>query len=157
MIVPESVQAFWQAFQAELGTDASERFYEAFHFDDNEADANALATLVLNGTKGATAGLLWSCEATDKPAPTPGVFSVVTSWDGEPLCVIETTAVDIVPFDEVTERFAAAEGEGDKTLRSWRETHWAYFGRECERLGKEPDLTMPVICEQFSVVYSAGA
>ena len=151
---PSSVRPFWQEFQAALGIDASGRFYEAFHFDDNAADANALAKLVLNGTKGATAGLLWSSETTDKQLPSPGVFSVVTSWDGEPPCVIETSRVGIVPCDEVTERFAAAEGECDKTLRHWREVHWAYFSRECERVCKEPDLKMPVIYEQFSVAYA---
>jgi uncharacterized protein YhfF len=155
MNVPSCVRPFWREFQAALGIDASDRFYEAFHFDDNAADANALVKLVLNGTKGATAGLLWSCEATDKQLPSPGVFSVVISWDGEPLCVIETTDVDIMPFDQVTEHFAAAEGEGDKTLRHGREVHWAYFSRECERLGKEPDLRMPVIYQQFSVAYAA--
>ena len=156
MDVPSSVRSFWHEFQAVADIDASERFYEAFHFDDNEADANALAKLVLSGTKCGTAGLLWSFEAINKPLPSPGVFSVVTNWGGEPLCVIETTVVDIVAFDEVTERFAAVEGEGDKTLRYWREVHWAYFSRECERVGKEPTLQMPVICEQFYVVYPAG-
>ena len=28
--------------------------------------------------------------------------------------------VDIVPFDSVSDSFAATEGEGDKTLRYWR-------------------------------------
>ena len=39
---------------------------------------------------------------------------------------------------EVTEDFAAAEGEGDGTLAYWRRVHWSYFGRECERLEGRP-------------------
>ena len=27
------------------------------------------------------------------------------------------------------------------------------FSRECERLGKDPSLRMPIICERFKVVY----
>ena len=153
MNVPIAIRSFWEEFQAAAGYDASERFYEAFHFDDNERDANELARLVLLGTKRATSGLLWSFEAAEKPHPKPGVLSVVTNWQTEPLCVIETTDVAIVPFDEVTERFAATEGEGDKTLRYWREVHWSYFVRECERIGMEPSLRMPVVCEEFSVTY----
>ncbi len=153
MKIPTTVHDFWEEFQGAVGYDASKRFYEAFHFDDNEIDANELAKLVLAGTKRATAGLQWSFEAAKKPLPKSGVLSVVTNWKTEPLCVIETTRVTIVPFNDVTERFAATEGEGDKTLQYWREVHWSYFGRECKRIGKEPSLRMPVVCEEFRVVY----
>ena len=60
MSLPDNVRSFWDAFQATVAYDAGPRFYEAFHFDDNEASANALLALVLAGTKRATAGLLWS-------------------------------------------------------------------------------------------------
>ena len=43
MNIPSHVQAFWKQFEAAVGQDVSARFYEAFHFDDNEADANELA------------------------------------------------------------------------------------------------------------------
>jgi uncharacterized protein YhfF len=109
---------------------------------------------VLNrsGTR-ATAGLLWTNERTNKPLPTVGALSVLTDWQGAPLCIIESTHIEIVPFDGVSDSFAAIEGEGDKTLRYWREAHWRFFSRECQRIGREPDLHMPVVCEQFKVVY----
>jgi len=151
--VPKSVQPFWDRFQESLAYDASPMFYEAFHFDDNESTANALAALVLSGQKRATAGLLWTNELTNKPLPRVGSLSVVTDWQGAPLCIIESTHIEIVPFDSVSDSFAAREGEGDKTLRHWREAHWRFFSRECQRLGREPDLRMPVVCEQFKVVY----
>ena len=153
MDVPRSVQPFWDRFQASISYDALPLFYEAFHFDDNERSANALGALVLSGQKRATAGLLWSHEATNKPLPAIGAFSVVTDWHGTPLCVIQSTHVEIVPFDSVSESFAATEGEGDKTLGYWRETHWQYFSRECQRIGREPNLHMSVVCETFKVVY----
>jgi uncharacterized protein YhfF len=153
MNIPTTVRDFWEEFQGTVGYDASKRFYEAFHFDDNKIDADELAKLDLAGTKRATAGLQWSFEAEKKPLPKSGVLSVVTNWKTEPQCVVETTNVAIVPYDDVTERFAVAEGEGDKTLQYWREVHWLYFGRECKRIGKEPSLRMPVVCEEFRVVY----
>jgi uncharacterized protein YhfF len=64
--------------------------------------------------------------------------------------------VTTVPFEAVTESFAAAEGEGDKSLRYWRKAHWSYFSRECQRLGKEPSCRMPVVCERFEVIYPLG-
>jgi uncharacterized protein YhfF len=151
--LPESIRPFWDAFQSSIAYDASPLFYEAFHFDDNEPTANALAALVLSGQKRATAGLLWTNELTHKPLPTVGALSVVTDWHGAPLCIIETIHIEIVPFESVTDSFAAVEGEGDKTLHYWRDAHWRFSSRECRRIGREPSLQMPVVCEQFKVVY----
>ena len=67
--IPHSIQPFWLEFQAIVGGDVQARFYEAFHFDDNEPAANELSRLVLVGTKRATAGLAWSFEAANRPPP----------------------------------------------------------------------------------------
>ncbi len=153
MNIPAAIHSFWEDFQASTACDVESRFYEAFHFDDNESSANELARLVLAGTKRATAGLVWSFETANKPLPRPRDLSVVTDWQRKPLCIIETKTVAIVPFEEVSEEFAATEGEGDGSLRYWRQGHWAYFGRECKRIGREPSLRMPVVCEHFEVIY----
>ena len=114
-----------------------------------------LGRAAVMGQKRATAGLLWTNERTNKPLPKVGSLSVVTDWQGAPLCIIESTHIEVLPFDAVSDGFAALEGEGDKTLRDWREAHWRFFSRECQRIGKEPDPQMPVVCEQFKVVYPA--
>lgn len=154
--VSSHIAAFWDAFCAAEGKDGGARFYEAFHFDDNESSANELAELVLTGVKRATASLLWSFESAGRSPPSPGALSVVTCWGGDtPVCVIETTSVEVVPFDQVGTAFAATEGEGDGSLAYWQSVHRDYFGRECERLGREPIPDMPVVCERFRVVYRA--
>jgi uncharacterized protein YhfF len=153
MTIPAHVERFWKEFAASQAVDPTPRFLEAFHFDDNQPSADELAQLVLEGTKRATAGLLWSFEAASATLPTVGTLSVVTNWAKAPLCVIETQRVDIVPFDEVTEEFAATEGEGDGSLQYWRRAHREYFGRECRRIGRTPEAKMPVVCERFAVVF----
>lgn len=156
MNIPSSIATFWDAFCAEMGEDCSARFFEAFHFDDNEADADALAALVLAGVKQATASLVWSFENSGGSPPQPGALSVVTCWDGKPACIIETLKVEVVPFEQVGAEFAASEGEGDGSLAYWRRVHWDYFGRECARLGRAPSRVMPVACERFRVIYRAS-
>jgi len=153
--LPEAVRPFWNAFVAKAGPDATARFYEVFHFDDNEPSANELADLVLSGLKRATACLVWVYEARRMPIPKPGDLSVVTWWNGQPVCVIKTTRVEIRPYDEVDADFAASEGEGDGSLAYWREAHWRFFSRECERIGRTLDPKMPVVCERFEVVHPA--
>jgi uncharacterized protein YhfF len=78
---------------------------------------------------------------------------VVTDGAGRARCVLRTTSVGVIPFSEVGEGFAAAEGEGDLSLDYWREGHWRYFGRELASFGRLPQLDMPVVCECFEVVY----
>lgn len=135
------------------GADLSDRFYESFYFGDTPEMGNELAELVLAGRKRGTAGLRWGLDADGKRVVRVGDLSVMTDGVGVPRAVIETTDVAIVPYQEVTAEFAATEGEGDGSLQHWREVHWAYFGRECTRIGRIPAHTMPVVCERFAVVY----
>lgn len=156
MAIPPHLSAFWAAAeQARPDLDRG-RFLEAFAFGDNERLANELARLVLSGAKKATASLAWTHEFDRKLFPKPGDLSIVTSWGGEPLCIIETTAIEIVAFDQVLEAFVREEGEGDGTLASWRRSHALYFGRECARIGRVPAPDMPVLCERFRVVFQPG-
>jgi uncharacterized protein YhfF len=151
-----SVEELWAAFLAArpdvVGPGDT---FSAWHFCDNQADADALADLAVTGRKRATAGALWSYEAEGEPLPRVGDFSVITDWSGAARCVIRTTAVEVVPFDDVTEEFAATEGEGDGSLAFWRAAHWAAFSRELEGFGRSPQPDMPVVCERFEVAYSA--
>ncbi len=150
---PPETLPLWQAFLASKPEYQATRFYESFFFADSEPVANYLAELVLSGVKRATAALVWGLEAEGKDPPRPGDLSIVTDWSGKAVCVIETVSTEVVPFEEVAAEFAAAEGEGDKTLESWRREHWAYVSRECSRIGREPTARMPVLCERFKVVY----
>jgi uncharacterized protein YhfF len=155
MEIPACHRLFWNDFAKARPVDPTPRFLEAFYFDDNEPSANELGALVLAGRKRATAALLWSYQAESKRIPQAGDLSIVTDFSGSALCVIETIRVDTVPFDEVSEEFAATEGEGDGTLVYWRRAHEAFFGRECVRIGRAPEPDMPVVCERFEVVYRA--
>ena len=152
----ESVAAMWSAFceahpsLVEGHTDCS-----SWHFCDNQADADALVSLVLSGQKRATAGLLWSYETEGEPVPGVGDLSIVTDWSGRARCVIRTSSVELVPFDAVTPEFAAIEGEGDGSLEYWREAHQAAFGRELAAAGREFDSHALVVCQCFEVVYKA--
>lgn len=153
-MTPE-VAAFWQAYVDAVGGVDETRFYEAFYFGDSMELADSLAALVLKGIKRATTTSVWSIEADGERLPTPGNLSVVTSWSGKPLCIVETVSVEVVPLNEVTAEFAATEGEGDGSLRYWQEAHRNYFKRECDDAGRQFTENMLVACEEFRVVYQA--
>src|SRR5437870_3025454 len=78
--------------------------------------------------------------------------TIVTLGDGTPVAIIETTEVRLVPFGAVDAAFAAAEGEGDRSLVWWRAAHTAFFGRVLARLGGRLDATSIVVCERFRLL-----
>lgn len=147
-VTPET-QAYWTRFLAATGRAVDTPLYEAFYFGDSAELADELSALVLSGQKRATASLLWEYEAEGRRPPQAGDLNIVTDFARQPLFVVETVRVDIVPFDGVTEEFAATEGEGDSSLAWWRDAHWDYFGRVCQRLGKTRSGHMLVVCEKF--------
>lgn len=157
MPIPPEFESFWASAMAAGAQLESARFLEAFVFGDSAGLAAELGQLVVAEVKRATASLIWTYEVENRPPPKPGDLSIVTDWEKRPLCIIETTKVDVVPFEEVTAEFAQAEGEGDATLSSWRRNHEAFFARECARIGRTPSARMPVVCERFHVIYQPGA
>ena len=148
-------QPYWQDFLRTQTVPATvnARFYESFYFSSTRDLANELAGLVLEGTKTATSTLLWEVEAENKPLVLPGFYSIVTDWDGRPVCIIETTEVRIKPFKDVDTGFAYDYGEEARTLDWWKEALWESYSRICAGLKKTPSPEMLLVCERFKVVY----
>jgi uncharacterized protein YhfF len=121
-------------------------------FGDSPALSEELLALVRSGRKRGGASLLWAHEADSEPVPGIGEVEIVVNHLNAPCLVTRITEVEVVPFDRVGARFAAREGEGDGSLEYWRKAHWAFFSRECRRIGRMPSETMPVVCSSFEVL-----
>ncbi|MBD8869404.1 ASCH domain-containing protein [Nocardioides sp. MJB4] len=124
----------------------------AWSFGATPEVADELLTLVLAGTKTATASARWDYDAEDEPLPQPGALSIILDGSGHPRALIETTEVAVVPFAEVDEEHAHLEGEDDRTLASWREVHQRFF-TDLAAPGHAFTSDMPVVLERFRVVY----
>ena len=146
-----SIEQFWQTFLKETGRDLGTKYLECFHFDNNEPSANELLALVLSGKKRATASSLYAFEAGEHPKP--GNLSIVTDWDGNPRCVIETRSIQILPFRDMTFEICSREGE-DECLETWQAGHRRFFTQDGGEMGYVFSEDMPVVFEDFEVVYS---
>lgn len=147
-----TVDEFWNEFLTETGKDKSVKYIESFHFELTEKLANELLELVLSGQKKATSSSLWSFKVNGERIPEVGDYSIVTDWDGNPRCIIETTAVTRLPFKDMTYDICKREGEDDN-LESWQRGHKKYFTEEGKVVGYTFTEEMPVIFEDFKVVY----
>lgn len=139
----------WNAFIA-LHPEAACAGYEAWAYGD---DPDTLARLTLARRKLATASLHMLYAMDGEPLPQAGEYSVILDSQGEAVCVIRTSCVSIRPFQEVDERHAFLEGEGDRSLAYWRAVHERFFRMELIEydIGFTQDIA--VVCEEFEVMY----
>ena len=128
--------------------------YEAWQYGSDAPDT--LAALTLAGTKTATASAYEVYRYEKSPLPAVGGHSVILNTADEAVCIIQTTSVAVVPFCEVSPRHAYLEGEGDRSLRFWREVHAHFFTMELAEIGAVFSDRTPVVCEEFAVVYPAA-
>jgi uncharacterized protein YhfF len=141
------VDIFWAEFAAASGVEAP---YQPTAFAEaSPALATELARLVRDGPKRATAGVWAEYQADGEPLPVVGAYWVVIDGEGNPLCIIRTTRVELRRFGEVDEQFAWDEGEGDRTLTYWREAHLAYLAS----VGIDVDDETLMVLEWFEQVW----
>ncbi|HEU4422567.1 MAG TPA: ASCH domain-containing protein [Pilimelia sp.] len=143
-------EAMWRAYRA-AQPDVPDA-YDVVAFGDSPGMADELADLVVAGVKRATAGSLRS-YGPDDPLPRAGDHAVVVDGRGVPRCVWRTTHVEVKPLDQVDDRFAWDEGEGDRTRDYWLAAHRRFFATEGQREGYEFSEAMDTVFERFTVVW----
>jgi uncharacterized protein YhfF len=156
MINSEEIESYWQSYLATLSGPESKLHHEPYlaeQFGDSHELANSLGALIVSGVKTATCSSVWEWEAQGMPLPKVGLKTIVLDASNTPLCIIETTEVEILRYNEVGAAFARDEGEGDLSLEFWREAHWNYFSRALPKIGLEASPDMPLVCERFRLVY----
>lgn len=116
------------------------------------ADPDHLAQLVIDGIKTATCSAHIFYELENEPIPSVGEYSIILSSMDEPLVIIKTVEVTIMPMNQVPEDFAIAEGEGDRTYRYWNKVHEQFFTRELAKIGCEFSEDLLLVCERFELV-----
>lgn len=155
-MLEEKLQVYLQSYLDTLPDEAPQRTAptDAWSFGDSPELADELGQLVMAGVKTSTCGALWEYEAEGWRMPEAGMLTVILWGNGEPLGIIETTGVEIKPFNQVDAQFAYEEGEDDRTLASWRREHWRYFTRTLAAAGeRQPSEEMPLVCVRFRLVY----
>lgn len=151
-----TVKEFWEEFCSSSGVSPDEP-YQSWYFGNTPEMALELADLVISGTKTATASLANTNEVEPQNAPIRNGYSVITDFDGKPMCVIRTSEIRHLPFAEVDAEFAADEGEGDFSLAYWRRVHRDYFEKESARLGFKFEEDSIVCCERFVLLSEPSA
>ncbi|MDQ0207686.1 ASCH domain-containing protein [Alkalicoccobacillus murimartini] len=141
----------WKEYKREHPESADD--YEAWSFGDSAEMADELLELVLTGDKTATCCNYTLAKEQGEDLAKPGQLNILLDGQEKAKAIIETTHVEVVRFNEVTEAFARLEGEGDLSLSYWRQEHEAFFTREWKEAGGSFSSDMLVFCEVFKVVH----
>ncbi|MCI0768282.1 ASCH domain-containing protein [Bacillus sp. TL12] len=116
------------------------------------ASPDYLAQLVIDGVKTATCSGHIFYELENEPLPTTNDYSIILNSADEPVAIIKTIEVTLTPMNEVSEEFAIAEGEGDRTYKYWKNTHIEFFTKELNEIGREFSEDMLLVCERFELI-----
>ncbi|WP_221913777.1 ASCH domain-containing protein [Streptococcus halichoeri] len=143
-----TAEELWQAYQKINPSIGDE--IDAWAFG---VQPDLLAQLVLEGTKTATASAYELYAVDQEPLPQVGTYDVVLDGKGQAVCIIHITKVEVLPFNQVSAEHAYKEGEGDRSLAGWRQTHLDFFQPYFEEAGLVFSEQSPIVLEEFQVVY----
>ena len=147
----ESVKTYWEQFQKKHKLSQSQP--EAWMFGDgSEAMGNDLGALVVQGVKRATCSAKCLHDIDGEDLPAVGQYGIILNCKSEPLCIIQFTKVSITPMNEVTEAFAALEGEGDLSYEYWYNEHERFFRKELSSYNIDFSFDIDLVCQEFKVV-----
>ncbi|WP_318506140.1 ASCH domain-containing protein [Bacillus sp. T3] len=144
----QAAQAYWNEYWNGQNQDQP-KSVSAWQFG---ADPDFLAQLVIKGIKTATCSGFIFYEHENEPIPTINDYSIILNSDDKPVAIIKTVEVELTPMNQVTEEFAVAEGEGDRTYQYWWEAHEKFFRNELKAIGHEFSEDMLLVCERFEVI-----
>lgn len=158
------IDAFWSTACKALNIDESSCHYALPFAEVDEHTpkerhelVNNIGALAAKHLKRGTCHQAMQFEIDGVPMRKVGDYWIVVKTDGTPVCVVQITAIHIVPFDKVGPEFAASEGPERGLIAShenWSFGHRRYFKAQCERWGVPWREDNPVVCESFITVYS---
>ncbi len=140
-----------EAFSEQTGEPAPT---ESFAFGGDLPDiVDQLAGYLRRGTKRATVGLVQDAEWYGEQPPVVGDVSFVHDRSGAPYAALRTTSLVQQAVGDVTPAFAWDEGEGDRTVESWRGGHERYWKQTLPAVGATFSWDLPAWFQHFSVIW----
>lgn len=149
------VEKFWFEYLEKNNLPKTTPYSGEFILGEDEVSCLQLSALILGGKKTGSFTALDSFIIDNEPLPKAGSNYVVADWNEVPLCIIQTTKVTILPYNQITWEMAEKEGEED-SFESWKESHNEFFEYDAEIMGYEFKPDMPVVFEEFKLIYKKG-
>ena len=141
----------WENFIKKSGLDGQAKYAGSFGFEARGFAGTERLAALLAGKKTAAFFSYATFAVDNEELPVSDEYYIVLDANKEAACVIKTTAVQILPYNQVAWEMAAREGE-DFSLEEWRERTRENLEDEGAVVGFEfsPDIKMVYV--EFALV-----
>ncbi len=141
----------WEKFIKESGLDGQAKYAGSFGFEARGFAGTERLAALLAGKKTAAFFSFATFAIDNEELPVSDEYYIVLGANKEAACVIKTTAVQILPYNQVAWEMAAREGE-DSTLEEWRERTRENLEDEGAVVGFEFSPDIKLVYVEFEVV-----
>ena len=142
---------FWENFLKKSGLGEDAKHSGEFGFEARGFAGSERLAALLAGKKTAAFFSYATFAIDNEELPVSGEYYIVLDGNREPFCVIQTSSVQILPFNQVTWEMAVREGE-DSSLEEWREKTRENLEEEGELVGFEFSPDMKLVYMEFKLV-----
>lgn len=142
---------YWQKFLKEKGLDPESKYAGVFGFEAKGFAGTERIASLLAGKKRAAFFPYSSYAIDNEVLPVSDEHYLILGAERTPVCVIRTTRVQIVPFDQVTMEMVQAEGE-DSSVEEWRQKTRENLEEEGQVVGFEFEPDIKLVYMEFEVV-----
>lgn len=147
------IQDYWNEYLAKTGQNKDETgFSGELVFEDVSQFGIEKINLILSGQKTVIFSPFDAYAINREPIPVNGELYIVEDRNKNPVCIIEVTDVNVIPFCDISWELARREGE-DENLEQWRDKQKEYMEDEADLCGFEFNMGSRVVCQIFNVVY----
>ena len=145
------INLVWNSFLIKTGLPEDTKLKRCITFSDNQRESIDMLRSASLGQKDLHL-TAFSAYKDVVDIPVPGDFSIVTTAEGFPYCVILTKSVDIVSFKTIdfenANRFCPTE-----KLLTWQLKNLPRFKAQAEKNGFSFTYDSPVVFEVFELLY----
>ena len=141
----------WENFIKKSGLDGQAKYAGSFGFEARGFAGTERLAALLAGKKTAAFFSYATFAVDNEELPVSGEYYIVLDANNEALCVIKTTAVQILPYNQVAWEMAAREGE-DSSLEEWRARTREALEDEGAVVGFEFSPDMKLVYVEFALV-----
>ena len=147
-----TVEQFWKKYLKEKNKNQSLCYTSELSFGEDDESSAYFILQILSGKKTAFSSSYKSFEIDNARFPQKGDVYIVTDYLDNPYAIIETTEVTTLPFNCVPWSLAQKEDEAD-SFAEWKEVKAEFFEDDGDIMGYNFTQTMPVVFEEFKVIY----
>lgn len=147
-----TLNEYWDAFLKAQNLPETTPFSGELTFSNENDEFASMVSLILCGKKTCHFSSLDAYKIDMDPIPRAGNYYVLNDFENNPVAVLKTKKVEILPFDQIPWEMAQKEGI-DYSLQNFRDRYEAFFMEESDIMGYTYTRDLPVIFEEFEVIY----